>query len=310
MADRFCALRAFANGQLAVVPLGDGGNQLGGVLMLRGAKELGIDGHRSLRKRLVCITRYDLVNELLYRRVGLVDRFGPGRVERHAERIGRISRADERGALNRRFERVGDDERDRLAAIGDCRREHRLQALKSVATRHEETCRFHVAQRVVRKDQLNTGQRARRPGVQGQDASSPDRRYGERRMQDLAPTVVGREQCFAADLVACVDAWRIWKWQISHRRQALCLAIINASTTVLTASSILNPLSRSALAPCSAVSPADRAASEVNGRPINIRSAWLARHGRVATPPIAILASSTVPPLICNATAAEASAKA
>ena len=96
---------------------------------------------------------------------------------------------------------------------------------------------------VVRKDQLNTGQRGRRQGVEGQDASSPDRRHRERRVQELGPGIVRREQCFAADLVACVDAWRIGKGHIAHRHQALCLAIISASTIVRTASSILNGLS-------------------------------------------------------------------
>jgi hypothetical protein len=73
--------------------------------------------------------------------------------ERHADRIGSVSRLDQRGSLDRRFERVGRHERDRLATIGDGRREHRLQALKAVTSGHQETGGFHIAEVPVREDQ-------------------------------------------------------------------------------------------------------------------------------------------------------------
>ena len=57
-------------------------------------------------------------------------------------------------------------------------------------------------------------------------------------------------------LVARVDAGCILKRNIAHRGQVLRLAIISASATVRAPSSILKALSRLALAPCRAASPA------------------------------------------------------
>ena len=151
--DGFGVLRAFVNGEIAVMPFGDGGNQLDRVLMLGRRGEASIDLDRRLGKRLVRIAGDHFGDEALERRVGLVDRFHARGIERHADRLGSVGRLDQCGCLDRGFERLGRHQRDRLAAIGDGRREHRLQALKAVASGHYEAGGFHIAEVLMREDQ-------------------------------------------------------------------------------------------------------------------------------------------------------------
>src|SRR5882672_5967604 len=107
-------------------------------------------------------------------------------------------------------------------------------------------------------------------------------------MRHLGAGVVGAEESLAADFVARVDAGCILKRNIAHGVQALRLAIISASATVRAPSSILKALSRLALAPCRAASPAARAVSWVSARPRQACPAARARQGRVPSPPMAI----------------------
>src|SRR5262249_48844916 len=197
-----------------------------------------------------------------------------------------------------------------VGAIGDGRGEHGLQALKGMASGHQKPGRLHMAEIFVGEYQPNAGSGAGGPRVESNNAPFPYGRSGERCMEDIGSRVVGTEQNRTADLVRSVAPRDIGKWRIAHRRQALCPAIIKASATVPTPSSILKRLSPLGLAPCNAASLAARAARAVSGRPTNVCSALRARHGVVATPPTAMRTSRTVSASICKATAAEARAKA
>ena len=85
MAYGFGVLRSFVNGELVAVPFGDRGDQLNRVLVLRWAIECRIDLDRGFREGPVGIARDDLGDEVLQRRVRLVDDLRALRVERDAE---------------------------------------------------------------------------------------------------------------------------------------------------------------------------------------------------------------------------------
>src|SRR5262249_26284182 len=84
----------------------------------------------------------------------------------------------------------------------------------------------------------------------------------------------------------------------------------SARTIVRRTSSILNALSSCGCAPSIAIAAARWNTSRLTGWPISARSASLARHGLVATPPSASRASWMVWPWRSSAAAADASANA
>src|SRR6516164_1885504 len=309
MAEPFRVLSAFVHYELAILPLGNRGDELHRVMVLGRGGEPRIDLDGSRCERALRIAGDDLRKTLVERRVGLIDGLRPGRVKRHADGFGRVRGLNQCSGLSRRFKRVRHNQRDRLASIGDGRRLHGLETLEGMASRHQKAGRLDWTEVVVREDQANSGNGASGARVKTDNASFPNGRNGERCVKNVASRVVGTEQDHPADLVMGVDARGVAEWRIAHGRKALCLAIINASVTVRAPSSILKRLSSLGLAPCNAASPAARAACAVSCRPTSICSAERARHGRVATPPTAMRTSRTASASICTATAAEARAK-
>src|SRR3954453_18807995 len=147
-------------------------------------------------------------------------------------------------------------------------------------------------------------------GVEPNDFAARDLRHGEHRVRQPGWAVVGGVARRAPHLVTRVDACDVGICRpIAHDCFPLRRAIIKASDTVRAASSILNTLSRPTRAAAKAAMAALCGDAGVSRRPINARSVSRARHGRVATPPNATRASTTVLPSMLSATAAEANAK-
>ena len=202
-----------------------------------------LDLDRRLGEGLVGIAAIDLREEIVQRRFGLVDGLGAGRIERDAERLGRIARLDQSRGLDRRLQRLGSDQRDRLAAIGDGRRQHRLEALEAIPSAHDEAGGLHRADILMGQHQPHAADGAGGPGVERGDAPLADGRDGQGRVQQARTGVIGAEASAAADLVAARRRAGVAGNGVSLMGQALCLAIIRASATVRAPSSIRKALS-------------------------------------------------------------------
>jgi hypothetical protein len=131
-------LRALMHDQGVAAPFDHAGDQLHRYLMLIRVLVYLVDLDRAVGERGVGVADRDVGEEGQRYRLGLHQRLCAVGVQVRRERLCPIAGPDAPGRLRDCQQRVRYHQRDRLAPVGDAVIQQRLQALKAVATGHDE----------------------------------------------------------------------------------------------------------------------------------------------------------------------------